>query len=229
MWGITGGDVVGIGGSIAGTMLSNSASKNESRRNRRFQAVMAKNAHQFEVKDLIAAGLNPILSAGGSGAKASGGAQASIADLGASVSKGVTTALAAKTLKAELPAKRSASAIAEMEEEQRRKQYDFLAKNPRFADAYYAGRLAREAGMNSDIWGPFAGTTSAKTRSRVKDLFDKYIGDSWQKWYYGRENEELRNWKVGEERPMGPVKPGRLLDLFPPVNPQDKKRRKKER
>ena len=42
--------------------------------NLRFQREMATNAHQYQVEDMRAAGLNPILSAtGGSGAKASGG------------------------------------------------------------------------------------------------------------------------------------------------------------
>lgn len=43
-----------------------------------FQKFMAKNAHQMEVEDLKKAGLNPILSAHGKGASASGGAQAKI-------------------------------------------------------------------------------------------------------------------------------------------------------
>lgn len=38
-----------------------------------YQKEFAQNAHQWEVKDLEAAGLNPILSAGGQGATASGG------------------------------------------------------------------------------------------------------------------------------------------------------------
>ncbi|AXL15208.1 DNA pilot protein [Microviridae sp.] len=59
-----------------GSLVSSAVNLNEARKNRQFQLKLAKNAHQIEVKDLKAAGLNPILSAGGSGASASGGAQA---------------------------------------------------------------------------------------------------------------------------------------------------------
>ena len=41
--------------------------------NNKYQKEFAQNAHQWEVEDLKKAGLNPVLSAGGSGASASGG------------------------------------------------------------------------------------------------------------------------------------------------------------
>lgn len=45
--------------------------------NNKYQKEFAQNAHQWEINDLQKAGLNPILSAGGSGTSASGGGVAS--------------------------------------------------------------------------------------------------------------------------------------------------------
>lgn len=61
---------------IVGDVVEGLWSAKEAAKNRNFQRDMSDTAHQREVKDLIAAGLNPMLSVMGRGASTPGGAQA---------------------------------------------------------------------------------------------------------------------------------------------------------
>lgn len=98
-----------IGGSIVGGLLANQLSKDNAREQMRWQERLSNSAHQREVQDLRAAGLNPILSAmKGQGASTPAGSAAPVVD---AIGAGVTSGLEAKKLKQELQAIDSQTAL----------------------------------------------------------------------------------------------------------------------
>lgn len=86
--------IISGGVGAAGSLISSGMSRDMSRDQMNFQREMANTAHQREVKDLRAAGLNPMLSALGNGSPSPQGAQGTVGDLGGPLSKGADTALA---------------------------------------------------------------------------------------------------------------------------------------
>lgn len=91
--------------SLLGGYLQNQANSAQAQRQMDFQERMSGTAHQREVADLRAAGLNPILSATGPGASSPGGAAAEMQDPLAGVSKGFESAIALRQQNKELQAK----------------------------------------------------------------------------------------------------------------------------
>lgn len=91
-------------GAVTGHQANQAADRAANRQND-FQREMSNTAHQRQVKDLRAAGLNPILSAMGSGASTPQGAQPNITSLGEGISSGANTGIAMKQMQADLKLK----------------------------------------------------------------------------------------------------------------------------
>lgn len=97
---VTTGAIISGGASLIGGLLQNSGNAKQANRQMAFQERMSSTAHQRQVADLRAAGLNPILSAtGGSGASSPAGASARMEN---ALGQGVTSAVEARRLSKEI-------------------------------------------------------------------------------------------------------------------------------
>lgn len=83
------GSLIGGALSLGGSIISGLSSRSNAKAQMAFQERMSSTAHQREVQDLIAAGLNPMLSARLGGASSPGGAMAQTPDYGQAINSGL--------------------------------------------------------------------------------------------------------------------------------------------
>lgn len=178
LWSAIRGDVFGsVAGGIVSSVLGSHSAKKQAALQRQNWAYQQQNAHQFEVGDLKAAGLNPILSATNSQIAGMGSAP-SISDngIGAGVTNSITAAL---TRQANVEIEKTKADIA-------LKEAQTNAANAR-TNAISAGIYGDDTSKASERYG--AETANIKADTALKNS-SKSLTDS-QKTFYDIQGREL--------------------------------------
>lgn len=151
---------------LGASALSSAVSMREASKNRNFQKDLSNTAHQREVEDLKAAGLNPILSAGGGGASTPSGSMGQVSDLGNALTTGVSTAMQYKKAKQELQVLKNEAKISDIKTRLTEESLDFLGNNPQFKGLMKSAILSSLSGINPTM-GAVLGNASAIMRQMI--------------------------------------------------------------
>jgi len=190
------GSAISAGSNLLGGILRNRAAAASADKSMEFQRWMAEHAHQMEVSDLRAAGLNPILSAtGGSGARASGGATYDPENVGESVA---SSARAGGRIGAEIELLHSQAAANRMTAQNQQAQSDLTAAqvpearrigeiylNPEMGPKAAAAKVANQSSLANKVLGTtLEGSLYNSARDATSSAFEKV-----DKWFNDRLDE----------------------------------------
>ena len=186
------GSIVGLGGAILGRNWE----KSDASKMRNWQEDMRRTAHQTEVEDLKAAGLNPALSAGGTGAPMGQASSPQQVDVAGQIQKGAMA--------------RNTAAIATQNEVKaaidKRKLEVFKDLPQKAKDAAGGAKIATDSGLPA-WFGAAAGTLDG-----IKNLFKIHEPEIPNKYKPGpRVGKSLQKklWPKGESQYKG----GRMINL----------------
>lgn len=158
---LTGAALIGGAVSYLGGRSANKEGKKEAQRNRDFQERMSSTAHQRQVSDLRAAGLNPALAYGQGGASTPSGAVATFKD---SATPAINSALQARRQTAELELIKTQTEAAQAQA----KKTNFEGESARVKaerDADEWGYLSRQSSMD-------VGGQTILQPAKINDLYE---------------------------------------------------------
>lgn len=191
LWSSIRGDVFGsIAGGLVGSVFGGNSAKKQAALQRQNWQYQQQNAHQFEVGDLKAAGLNPILSATNSQI-AGMGAAPSMSDngIGAGITNSITAAL---NRQANLEVAKTKADIALMEAKTN-------ATNAK-TNAISAGIRGNDISKADERYG--AETANIKADTKLKDITAGYTSSKQvnEKNFINAQINQIRNQMANENR-----------------------------